>query len=201
MWIAFHQVIAADDYSIMMGPVMSLMLAFIPGLLAAGLLMVVFEKQKLIGDLYALGVLIMAILIAVYKFDAFGWIDAGVELETLLDLPILIATLPSVLVMALHIPSALIIVILPIYTTIKKQTRWPAIFMSIGGILFGTVGFLLSLVVTDVFAPYAPIDLRYVIMGLFSILLLCSVLAFTFGTIIPAKWNFDIPGIEFEERA
>jgi len=195
MWIAFHQVIAAGDYSIMLGPVMALMLGFIPGLLAAGLLMAVFEDTKILGNLYALFALIMGIVIAFLKFDPTGALGDAAAIDPA------VALLPSIMVMVLHIPSALIIVVLPLITTIKKQTRWPALLMTVGGILFGVVGLLLSLVVTDFFEPYAPIDLRYVVMGLFSIFLLLASICFAFGTLIPAKWNFDIPGIEFEERA
>ena len=198
MWIAFHQVIAAGDYSILLGPVMAAMLAFIPGLLAAGLLMVVFDNIKLIGKLYALFALIMAIVIALLKFDPFYWISTAAAIDPAAEL------IPSFVVIALHVPSALVIVVLPLITMIKKETRWPAIFMTLGGLLFGAIGLAMSLVVMDVFAPVlllTGIDYRFAIMGLFSILLLLAVLCFTFGTIIPAKWNFDIPGIEFEERA
>ena len=197
MWIAFHQVIASGDYSIMLGPVMALMLGFIPGLLAAGLLMAVFE-QKIIGNLYALFALIMGILIALLKFDPFDWIADAAALDPAA------ALIPSILVMVLHVPSAIVIVVLPLLTTIKKQTRWPALLMTVGGILFGVVGLLLSLVVTDFFEPallLTGIDYRFAVMGLFSIFLLLAGLCFAFGTIIPAKWNFEVPGIEFEERA
>ena len=194
MWIAFHQVIAAGDYSIMLGPVMALMLGFIPGLLAAGLLMAVFDDKQIIGNLFALFALIMGILIALFKFDPFGWVADAVALVPEA------ALIPSILVMVLHVPSALVIVVLPLITTIKKQTRWPALLMTVGGILFGIVGLLLSLVVTEV-VPITPIDYRFVIMALFSVFLLLSGICFAFGTLIPAKWNFDIPGIEFEERA
>ena len=142
----------------------------------------------------------MGILIALFKFDPFFWISNGVALEEALDLPRVVGSIPGVLVMVLHIPSALLIVALPLITTIKKETRWPALLMTVGGILFGIVGILMALVETDV-VPVTPIDYRFAIMGLFSILLLLSVMCFTFGTIIPAKWNFDIPGIEFEDRA
>jgi len=201
MWIVFHQVIVTDKYDIMFGPYIAMMLAFIPGLLAAGLLMAVFNEKKIIGNLFALAVLIMAGLIALFKFDPFSWIGNAAEFEVTYNLPRVIEHVPSMLVMALHIPSALIIVVLPIYTTIKNQTRWPAIFMSIGGIVFGVVGFILTLVMSGVFEPYIPIDYRYVVMALFPMFLIVSVLCFAFGTIMPAKWNFGIPGIEFEERA
>ena len=81
MWIAFHQVIASGDYSIMLGPVMALMLGFIPGLLAAGLLMAVFDDKPIIGNLYALFALIMGILIAMFKFDPFGWVAYAAALD------------------------------------------------------------------------------------------------------------------------
>ena len=191
IWIGFHQVISMANFEVMITDgFMAAMFAFIPGLLAAGLLMAVFSDKKIIGNLYALFALIMAIAIGFAKFDPFQLLDAA-------------PFVPSIIVVSLHIPSALIIVILPLLTTLKKETRWPALFMTIGGILFGLVGGLLSLVLTGVvgFDPVTGIDWRYAVMGSFSIILLFAALAFMLGTIIPAKWNFEIPGIEFEERA
>jgi len=186
MWIGFHQVISTGDYAILLDGTMSAMLAFIPGLLAAGLIMAVYKDKKF-GDYYALFVLIMAILIGLIKYDPFYWITP----ET--------ALVPTAMVMILHIPSGLAILIIPILTTFKsKETRWPALFMSIGGLLFGLVGFLLSLATTGVAAEDAYL---FLVLGLFPIILLFVIVAWTLGTLIPAMWNFEIPGVEFEDRA
>jgi len=193
-WIGFHQVISTGTFATLLDPFMSVMLAFIPGLFAAGLLMAIFSEKKLFGDLYALFVLLMAIAIGMAKFDPFMVLD---------DLPLVATSL----VMVLHIPSGLLIIILPLYTTFKKETRWPALFMTIGGILFSLVGALIAVVTTGIIDAIAlatgvPADWAlFVLFGLFPIILIFAFLGFALGTLIPAKWNFDIPGVEFEERA
>lgn len=185
MWIAFHQVISSGDYNILLNGFMSTMLAFVPGLLAAGLIMAVYKDKKW-GDYYALFVLVAAILIGIFKFDPFYWFT---------DTPIAV----SIMVMVLHIPSAIALIVIPIMTTLEtKETRWPAEFLSIGGLLMGFIGFLLALATTGAITVEANL---FFIFGLFPIILLFAVLAFALGTLIPAKWNFEIPGIEFEERA
>jgi hypothetical protein len=195
IFIGFHQVIGTSDYGILLDGFMAAMLAFIPGLLAAGLLMAAYKDKKF-GDYYALFALIMAILIGIFKFDPFYWITA----ET--------ALVPTSMVMILHIPSGLLLVIVPILTTFKsKTTRWPALFISIGGLLFGLVGFSLSLATSGYLAMIelttgVPADWAlFVIFGLFPIFLLFAGLAWALGTLIPSLWNFEIPGVEFEERA
>jgi len=193
IWIGFHQVISTGDFSILLEGFMASMLAFIPGLLAAGLIMAVYKDKKW-GDYYALYVLVMAILIGMAKFDPFYWFATA-------------PWAPSVFVMLLHIPSGLAILILPILTTfMSKETRWPALFVSIGGLLWGLVGLLLVLVTLfegmfiDLIAV-TTIDYRYVIFGSFSIILLFVAIFWALGTIIPSMWNFEVPGVEFEERA
>ncbi len=193
-WIGFHQVISTGDFALLLDPFMSALLAFIPGLLAAGLLMAIFSEKKVLGNLYALFALLMAVAIGMAKFDPFMVLD---------PLPLVATSL----VMVLHIPSGLIIIILPLYTTIKKETRWPALFMTIGGILFALVGVLLAIVTTGIIDAIAletgvPAEWAlFVLFGLFPIILVFAFLGFALGTLIPAKWNFDIPGVEFEERA
>ena len=193
IWIGFHQVIGTGDFSILLEPFMSAMLAFIPGLLAAGLIMAVYKDKKW-GDYYALFVLVMAILIGLFKYDPFYWF-AGADWVS------------GVTVMILHVPSGLALLILPILTTfMSKETRWPALFISIGGLLFGLVGLLLVLVTMfeglflDLILT-TTIDFRYLIFGSFSIVLLFVALFWALGTLIPSMWNFEVPGIEFEERA
>ncbi|MHA1478419.1 MAG: hypothetical protein ACTSPU_09500 [Promethearchaeota archaeon] len=194
VWIGFHQVISTGTFATLLDPFLSAILAFIPGLLAAGLLMSVFSEKKLLGELYALFALLVAIGIGMAKFDPFMVLD---------DLPLF----GTSMVMLLHIPSGLILIILPLYTTIKKETRWPALFMTIGGILFSLVGALIAIATTGILDAIAletgvPADWAlFVLFGLFPIFLVFAYLAFALGTLIPAKWNFDIPGVEFEERA
>lgn len=186
VFIGFHQVIGTADYGILLDGFMAAMLAFIPGLLAAGLLMAVY-KDKWFGNYYALFSLIMAILIAIFKFDPFYWITPQTAL------------VPTVMVMILHIPSGLLILIVPILTTFKtKETRWPALFMAAGGLLFGITGFMLSLATTGVAAGD---DYLFIALGLLPIFLLFAGLGWALGTLIPSMWNFEIPGVEFEERA
>ena len=56
----------------------------------------------------------------------------------------------SAIVMIAHIPSSLLIILLPIYTTYKtKETDWKALLLSIGGIVVSIAGMLLALFVLE----------------------------------------------------
>jgi hypothetical protein len=145
MWIVFHQVIGYGGIDLLLDPLMSGMSALIPGLIAAGLLASVYEEKKF-GMIYSLFALVMALVIALVKADAMQLLG-GLEI------------LGSVMVMILHIPSALIIIIIPILTTFKtKETKPVALLMSIGGILFGIVGILLVPIVVSIAPAIAALE-------------------------------------------
>lgn len=176
LFIAGIILVLTNDYSLLLSPVVAALAVLIPGGIAAGLLFVVFEeKTKLYGYIYLIFVLVMVILIGTAKA---------------VDSPGAPAT-----VMIAHIPSGLLIILLPIYTTYKtKDTDWKALLMSIGGIVVSIAGLLLALF------RIGPGDtaLLTLILTLLPIILLLAAIFFAFGMLLPEKWSFTIPGIKKE---
>jgi len=170
LFVAGIILIISNDYSLLLSPVVAALAALIPGGIAAGLIFVIFEeKTKMYGYIYLAFVLVMVILIGITKA---------------VDSPGASAT-----VMVAHIPSSLLIILLPIYTTYKtKETDWKALLLSIGGIIISIAGMLLALFVIGA----ADIVL---ILNLLPIVLLLSAIFFAFGMLLPEKWSFAIPGI------
>jgi len=170
LFVAGIILIISNDYSLLLSPVVAALASLIPGGIAAGLIFVIFEeKTKMYGYIYLAFVLVMVILIGITKA---------------VDSPGASAT-----VMVAHIPSSLLIILLPIYTTYKtKETDWKALLLSIGGIIISIAGMLLALFVIGA----ADIVL---ILNLLPIVLLLSAIFFAFGMLLPEKWSFAIPGI------
>ena len=173
LFVAGIILVVSNDYSLLLSPLVAALAALIPGGIAAGLIFVIFEeKTKMYGYIYLLFVLVMVFLIGITKA---------------VDSPGASAT-----VMVAHIPSSLLIILLPIYTTYKtKETDWKALLLSIGGIIISIAGMLLALFVIGA----ADIVL---ILTLLPIVLLLSAVFFAFGMLLPEKWAFAIPGIKKE---
>jgi len=170
LFVAGIVLVLSNDYSLLLSPLVAALAALIPGGIAAGLIFVVFEeKTKMYGYIYLAFVLVMVILIGITKA---------------VDSPGASAT-----VMVAHIPSSLLIILLPIYTTYKtKETDWKALLLSIGGIIVSTAGMLLALFVLEV----VEITL---ILTLLPIVLLLTAVFLVLGMLLPEKWSFAIPGI------
>ena len=173
LFVAGITLIFSNDYSLLLSPLVAALAALIPGGIAAGLIFVVFEeKTKMYGYIYLLFVLVMVILIGIFK---------AIE-----------STGASAIVMVAHIPSSLLIILLPIYTTYKtKETDWKALLLSIGGIIVSIAGMLLALFVLEA----VEIEL---ILTILPIVLLLTAVFFAFGMLLPEKWSFAIPGIKKE---
>lgn len=170
LFVAGIVLIISNDYSLLLSPIVAALAAIIPGGIAAGLIFVVFEeKTKMYGYIYLAFVLVMIILIGITKA---------------VDSPGASAT-----VMVAHIPSSLLIILLPIYTTYKtKETDWKALLLSIGGIIVSTAGMLLALFVIG------TVDI-VLVLTLLPIVLLLTAVFLALGMLLPEKWSFAIPGI------
>jgi hypothetical protein len=173
LFVAGIILIFSNDYSLLLSPLVAALAVLIPGGIAAGLIFVVFEeKTKMYGYIYLLFVLVMVVLIGITK---------AVESPG-----------ASATVMVAHIPSGLVIILLPIYTTYKtKETDWKALLLSIGGIIVSIAGMLLALFVLD------AVDI-VLILTLLPIVLLLTAVFLAFGMLLPEKWAFAIPGIKKE---
>jgi len=197
IWIISHVINVEGSYEPLIEPSMSdvldpifIICTFIaPGLIAAGLWQVTF-KDKEYGKWYLIFVLVMTPIILIAKLDpSFGNYEGMDMIE-------------SLAVMVFHIPSGLSLLILPIITTKDRN----GLLISIGGVLMGLVGIILSVLgflppTNPEFAPlYAEGAFVDIIFAILPFILLGAILCFALGMLLTKDWTFDIPGIEFEER-
>ncbi|MHA2006741.1 MAG: hypothetical protein ACXABO_04340 [Promethearchaeota archaeon] len=189
-YIVFHQIALIGSYGDLLTSVSAGLSSIIPGFIAVGLIHALYPDKKIwklsYGQLYMIFVLIMAVFITLYKLE-------NIQL-TLLNMTIWTRLwIPSLLVIISHVPSSMIIFLVPLYTTLKtKETGRPALLVSAGGLLLGLTGFLLSLTLMEVADPF-------ITMGLFPYFLIFAVGCFAFGMLYEKTWRFEIPGVEFED--
>lgn len=170
--LAFFVVFAAgvllvllNDFEILMSPLVAMLAVFIPGGIAAALLYLIYGEK--IGIIYAGYIGIMAVVILITK---------------LIGTP-----LASTMVMLSHIPSGLIIVVVPILAYLKDK-EWTAFLVSLGGLLISVAGVFLAFLVTG-----NPILTAVQIFGLLPWLLLVASACFAFGFLYTSKWTFSVP--------
>lgn len=190
VYIVFHQIALIGTYGDLFANISSALYAILPGGIAVGLLYALYPDKKILklsyGQLYLIFVLIMASLIGIYRLPNIQMYPLGLDALTRKWVPPLIETIA-------HLPSILIIIIVPIYTTLKtKETGKPALLMSTGGILLGISGLLLMLMRMEILDPF-------ITLGLFPYWLLFGVAFFAFGMLYEKSWRFEIPGVEFED--
>ena len=218
LYINTHLLIFNGDYSTMLDPVPSALAALSIGFLAVGIIKNV-KPDGILGKYYSYYVIIMSLAIGVVKAPYFG------IPETIYPYVVM------VVVMAVHVPSAVFMVWLP-FTT-RSENGNSALFLPIGTILMGLIGILLIVVIpqiNEINAQYALLDL-YIEMeddGLitpaeldaFTVIIEAAIAAhsailepifyafpfvylgagvcFAWGTFVPKRWTFNIPGIELE---
>lgn len=127
LFVAGVVLVVANDYDLLLSPLVSGLAVLIPGGVASGLYFTTIfdeKKSKLIGWAYLVFILIFGVLIYIFKSTA--------------------NPLAPTIVMIAHIPSGLSIVILPILTYIKKETGWTSILVSLGGLFMSLAGVLLA---------------------------------------------------------
>ncbi|MFX0209038.1 MAG: hypothetical protein ACFFDT_23845, partial [Candidatus Hodarchaeota archaeon] len=145
--------------------------ALIPACLAIGLIFAVWP-DKLYGLIYTSYCIILIAVLAVIKV---GIIDLDVA---------------SFVLMGTHIPSGLIIVLVPLYTIFTKDTEWTSIFFSIGGLLISIGGVLLAFATVEGLEAVIPLTDIFAIL---PILLLIVGVFFVLGIGLPSKWKIEIP--------
>lgn len=166
--------IILNDFEILEEAAVPVVAAFIPAFLAAGLVYVVFDDQPW-GMYYTLYVIVMIGILAVVRLEVITGFDG-------LKTPILLAV---------HIPSGLIISFLPLYTSfVSKDTEITAALFGIGGLLISFGGVLLAMANLD--NPPLTLD---EIFDILPLLLVIVGVFFFFGIILPKKWKIDIPYI------
>ena len=166
--------IILNDFAILSEPAVPVVAAFIPAFLAAGLVYVIFDDQPW-GLYYTLYVVVVIAILAVVRLEVITGFD---DFKT----PILLAV---------HIPSGLIISFLPFYSAfVSKDTETTATLFGIGGLLISFGGVLLAMANLD--NPPLTLDEIYDIL---PILLVIVGVFFFFGIILPKKWKIEIPYI------
>lgn len=94
----------------------------------------------------------------------------------------------SLTLMAVHIPSGLIIILLPLFAALKEETQMTAILFSLGGVSISMGGVLLAFASTS-----SPIMSLAQIIAILPILLLVVGLLFFLGVFMPTKWRAKNP--------
>jgi len=153
------------------------------GLFAVGLWKNVKPEKEKIGNYLLYYVIVMSLAIGIFKLENLN-IVLGTE-------DIFIA---PILVMALHIPSAILIIWLPLQT--REENGKSALAFPIAGVLMSLVGVLLAIATLGILATD---DYLFIVLAAFPFVYLLAVLGFAWGTIVPKRWNFAIPGIELED--
>ena len=147
--------------------------ALIPVGLAVGLIFAVWPDKKY-GVYYSIYAIIVILLIAVVR------VTGG-------DL----ARFSSLLIMASHIPSGIIVSFVPFYTAfVVKDIEATSAFFGIGGLLISFGGVLLAFATVENIDPIIPLN---DIFGILPILLLIVGVFFLLGIGLPKKWNIPIP--------
>lgn len=178
LWINTHIAIAGGSYAYWLAPVPATFSALMVGLFAVGLFKNVKPEKDKMGDYLLYYVIVMSLVIGFFKGDYLG-------------LPAIIV---PILVMALHIPSAILIIWLPLQT--REENGKSALVFSLAGVLMSVVGLLLAMVTLDILATEAFIE---IVLNMFPFVYLLANLAFAWGVFVPKRWNFTIPGIELED--
>ena len=166
-------------------PVNATFFALTVGLFAVGLWKNVKPEKDKIGNYLLYYVIVMSIAIGFFKNE---------NMITLLGTP---AMLVPILVMALHVPSAILIIWLPLQT--REENGKSALMMTIAGVLMSLVGVLLAIATLDILTGYYLTGFIYVVLSVFPFVYLLAVSAFAWGTFVPKRWGFAIPGIELED--
>ena len=184
LWILAHLVIFGGSYAILLEEVPAMLGALMVGLLATGVLKATKPEGKL-SEYYVYYVLVMSFLIAFFKLE---------NMQT--ALPWFAMVVPIVVIL-LHVPSALLIVILPLGS--RSENGKAALMMTFVGILMGLVGLLLAgATVLPMFGLSLGDFYLEIVFTAFPFVLLAAAVCFAWGTFVPKSWGFDIPGIELE---
>jgi len=218
LYINTHLLIFGGDYSSILDPVPSVMAALTIGFFAVGIVKNV-KPDGTLGKYLTYYVLIMSLAIGFVKAPYFGIPEA------------IYPYVVMAVVMAVHVPSAVLIVWFPLTT--RTENGNSALVLPLGAILMSLIGILLIVVIpqiNEINAAYALFEeyeemfddglitqiqldayevIRDAIIAESSAILepifyafpfvyLGATVCFAWGTFVPKRWTFNIPGIELE---
>ena len=166
-------------------PVNASFFALTVGLFAVGLWKNVKPEKDKIGNYLLYYVIVMSLAIGFFKNE---------NMIIVLGTP---SYLVPILVMALHVPSAILIIWLPLQT--REENGKSALAFPIAGVLMSLVGILLAgATLVEMAAPLEE-GYLFITLAVFPFIYLLAVMFFAWGTFVPKRWNFNIPGIELED--
>jgi hypothetical protein len=183
----------------------STLMLIIPGLIATGLVYETMEDKKL-GDYFLYFTLVMDVIVMILIMVASNGLIKEAPSPGLAPNSDSIDTFPVAFIaqLILQVPALLAIIILPIMKNKEQKAGYllalAGILMLVMTILLVTVGFGTLDDKTFMDVAFAEGDLVDIVLGLYPFIMLGAVLCLVFGMLMPEKWGFSIPGIEFEER-
>ena len=185
LWINTHIALAGGSYAYFLQEVPATFFGLMVGLFAVGLWKNVKPDSDKMGNYLLLYTIVLSVAIGFFKQET---------VNIVLGTPAIIV---PILVMALHIPMAILIIWLPLQT--RDENGKSALTFSLAGALMGLVGLLLA---GATFLPELGLSLGdfylEIVFNIFPFAYLLAVLFFCWGTFVPKRWNFEIPGIELE---
>ncbi|MHA2270737.1 MAG: hypothetical protein ACXACI_02675 [Candidatus Hodarchaeales archaeon] len=162
------------DFDVLDEPLVPVVAALIPTCLAIGLFFAAWEEEQY-GWYYAVYAVLGIIAVAVVRLME----------EDLEDFN-------AIAIMAVHVPAALIIIGIPLYTAlVSKETEVTSILFSIGGLLISVGGVLLAMLELD-----DPPLTKTEIYDILPLLLLIVGVFFVLGIILPSKWKPAVPYLD-----
>ena len=195
------------DYESTQMIITSLLMVIVPGLIATGLLYETSEDRKT-GDMFLYFTLVMDVVVMITMMVA----GNGLITDTLNPGqipnpdPINIFPVAFVALAITQVPALLAIIILPI---IKNKEEKGGYLLSIGALLMLVINVLLLVVGfgtnqdegTFMGTAFAAGDLVDLVFAMYPFFMAAVVMCFAFGMIMPEKWGFSVPGIDFEKRS
>ena len=203
LWINLHLMIPLGNFEYFLWGIPAGFSALTIGLFAVGLWKNVKPEKTMIGNLLLLYVVGMSLGIMVLR-------NPNVGVPYTWGFQLVPTYVTSILVMALHIPSAALIFWLALETREENgNATWA---MVTAGVIMGLVGILIGLaslfgysypydgdaMVVDI-NNYTLVGYLWLVLTIFPFAFTIAIVAFAWGTFVPKRWGFNIPGIEFEE--
>jgi hypothetical protein len=189
--------IAGGDYEKMLRPtvgnltgnVVAGLLYLIPALIASSLWFTSFKDRKY-GNLFSTFAIVMCIATLMLKLGT-PWKYLGVS-----EAP----AVAELLALITLVPCYLSIIILPLLKIeegkVSLEVYGPSLLISIGGLIAGVFGLILSIISWLEYAPDTFIEGSF---SAFPFILLASMLFSLFGYLLHKDLGIVIPGVEFEE--
>jgi len=226
-FIAFHQVANTGSYVWLLTSLGTGFMILIPGLIAAGLLLATFESKPLVGQIYLLCIIIVAIgtiIVGLENFHYSVFTGATKAFDPWYPYAQSGNLIPWTYLtdnwfrMSLTAGTALVslgvMLVIPLYTSLKsRETSRKALLMVIAPVL------LIAWIIVFIFGMTFVDELVHVInwinwdvyaitnivfwwtFGLFPYFFMFSLVFLVLGIHYEPKWKFSIPGVEVEEEA